>query len=349
MRALKLAVVALAILAAVVPVSPRVVEDHYSRGLYPAIQTTLTPLSNVVPIALFDVAAVILLVGIVLGVRRRLRRESVARTLVGSAMTLAVIGAVVYLVFLLFWGMNYRRVPLDRKLDFNQARVTQEAARRLGDHAVRSLNATYESAQGPGTDGPTLEAAFASAQRMLGAMGSPALGVPKRSLLELYFRKAAIDGMTDPWFLEIIVNPDALRFERPFVVAHEWAHLAGYAHEAEANFVGWLACLEGSPLAQYSGWMAIYENVSASLPRPERATLAAQLDPGPRRDLDSIVARYSRSSPIVRNTARDVYDTYLRANRVTEGIASYTGVIRLIVGAGMEDGGPLKLRTGDER
>ena len=54
MRALKLAVVVLAIVAAIVPVSPRIVEDHYSRGLYPAIQTTLTPLSNAVPIALFD-------------------------------------------------------------------------------------------------------------------------------------------------------------------------------------------------------------------------------------------------------------------------------------------------------
>jgi hypothetical protein len=33
-----------------------------------------------------------------------------------------------------------------------------------------------------------------------------------------------------------------------------------------------------------------------------------------------------------------LYDSYLRANRVDEGIASYTAVVRLILGAGIEDG-----------
>ena len=36
--------------------------------------------------------------------------------------------------------------------------------------------------------------------------------------------------------------PDLLPFERPFVLAHEWAHLAGHADEAEASAVaGWPA------------------------------------------------------------------------------------------------------------
>jgi hypothetical protein len=30
-----------------------------------------------------------------------------------------------------------------------------------------------------------------------------------------------------------------------------------------------------------------------------------------------------------------VYDTYLRANRVNEGIASYSAVVRLMLGAGV--------------
>ena len=45
-----------------------------------------------------------------------------------------------------------------------------------------------------------------------------------------------------------------------------------------------------------------------------------------------MAARYNRSSPAVRRAARDVYDRYLRANRVPEGIASYDAVVRLLVG-----------------
>ena len=51
--------------------------------------------------------------------------------------------------------------------------------------------------------------------------------------------------MVDPFALEVMANPDLLPVERPFVAAHEWAHLAGYADESEANFVGWLTVCAG--------------------------------------------------------------------------------------------------------
>ena len=92
-------------------------------------------------------------------------------------------------------------------------------------------------------------------------------GVPKRSLLGLYFRWAAIDGMTDPFFLEMIVNPDVLPVERPFVVAHEWAHLAGYAEESEANFVAWLTCAHGDARAQI-------QRMACALRAPEQRVAA---------------------------------------------------------------------------
>ena len=67
------------------------------------------------------------------------------------------------------------------------------------------------------------------------------------------------------------------------------------------------------------------------LPRDERRAIAA-LAAGPRDDLRAIAARYERSSPVVREAASDVYDGYLRANRVDEGIASYEAVLRLMLG-----------------
>jgi hypothetical protein len=166
---------------------------------------------------------------------------------------------------------------------------------------------------------------------MLGASRGAVPGTPKRSLLSFYFRWAAIDGMTDPFFLEIIVNSDLLQIERPFVIAHEWAHLAGYADESEANFVAWLTCLRGDALAQYSGWLAAYEHAVRALPRDVRRGLTP-IGPGPRSDFQAMAARYARSSPVVREAAHDVYDSYLKANRVQEGIASYDAVVRLMLG-----------------
>src|ERR671926_17273 len=52
----RLGLVAAAVLAAVVPVSPRAIDRFYAAGLYPRLQWTLTVLSNLVPVALFDLA-----------------------------------------------------------------------------------------------------------------------------------------------------------------------------------------------------------------------------------------------------------------------------------------------------
>lgn len=346
MRFLRVILVGLALVAAIVPLPSRWVEAWYSRRVYPAIQGVVTPLSNMVPVALLDVAVLVLLVGSVIVLWRRVRSGGMRRALLSSALSIVTLSAVVFLLFLALWGLNYRRVPLEQKLQYDQRRVTREAAIRLGTYAVREVNALHAAANvsEDAAEGPALDTAFASAERMLGSERLAVTGVPKRSLLERYFRAAAIDGMTDPFFLEVIINPDTLSFERPFVLAHEWAHLAGYANEAEANFVAWLACTQGDAKARYSGWLTIYEHVAASLPRADRTALAVQLAAGPRQDLVRAAARYAQATPVVRSAARGVYDTYLRANRINEGVANYAVVVRLMLGAGLENGGSVTLR-----
>src|SRR5215510_11427393 len=76
---------------------------------------------------------------------------------------------------------------------------------------------------------------------------------------------ADVAGMTDPYFLETFVASDLLPFERPFVVAHEWGHLAGFADEGDANFLAWLTCLHGTPAHQYSGWLSLYSEIVSGL------------------------------------------------------------------------------------
>ena len=178
----------------------------------------------------------------------------------------------------------------------------------------------------------TLGGAFADAQH---ALGQPALatpGRPKATMMQPYFQWAAIDGMTDPFFLETLVNTDALPIEQPFIVAHEWSHLAGFAHEAEANFLGWVICQRADTQAQYSAWLSLYFHLAGGVPAADRRAIDAEMQDGPRRDLRAIVERYQRSAPRVRVVAWQVYDRFLKANRVTEGIASYDAVVTLILG-----------------
>jgi hypothetical protein len=323
--------VALAVVCAIVPIPPEYVERVYSRTIYPTAQWWLTMASNTVPIALLDVAIGVVLLTLAWLLVVRTRRCGFRRASGWTLVTLIRVAAIVYLAFLVLWGLNYRRVPLEQRLDYDRARMTRESVLAFANRAVSEINVGYAGAHAVPADLRGLEYAFWDAEFALGSRAPTELGVPKRSLLTLYFRAAGVDGMTDPIFLEIIINPDVLDVERPMVVAHEWGHLAGYANESEASFIAWLACMRGDPLAQYSGWFAAYEHAMRALPRQDRSAVRP-LDPGPRDDLRAMVARYGRASPVVRKAAEGVYDEYLRANRVAEGIGSYDAVLRLLVG-----------------
>ena len=337
--------IAWAILAGLAPVSSHVVERIYTGGSYASLQPVLTSASNLVPFALIDL--LMLLVGagwLALTVRDLIRapragwRRSVARIGIRT-LTLA---AASYLVFLAAWGFNYRRIRLVDKLEFRADAVTSTSALSVGNRAVDQVNELYRPAHDlgwPRADAvdPALASAVDRAVQDTG--GIPAVaGRPKRSLLDWYFRRAAISGMTDPIFLETLVASDVLPFERPMVLAHEWSHLAGVAHEGDASFVAWLACVRGTPSDRYSAWLFLYSEILPSIDRRDRAAVAARLGPGPRADLQAIRDRFARNvSPRMFAASWKVYDSYLKANRVESGAASYAEVVRLVLGVRYRD------------
>ena len=334
------AIVTLAVLMAAIPLPRALVETVYARGAYPIVRQIVTGLSSLTSLVLFDLLLVGGLVALlgwwavrVVRAPRGGRLRAVA-SLVGQT---TVLGASLYLVFLGTWGLNYRRESLATRLDATGSRVTAPVLEALTVSAVGHLNRLYGSTQGeiwpqlgdlPARLGP----AFGRVQRQLG-VSPPTPGLePKRSVLTPYFRRAGIDGMVDPFFLQVLINETVLPFERPFVTAHEWGHVAGFAHEAEANFVAWLTCLEGDAAMQYSAWSFLVPRLLAALPAGPRERVGELLAPGPRADFAAVRARLGRTIPIVRRNARRINDRYLRANRVASGIASYGEVLQLAVG-----------------
>ena len=343
---------AVAVLAAVVPLPASLVERVYALGAFPIIQRRLTTLSNLTSVALFDA----LLVGVggwfalVTVAEIRSARVGGGRLLLRAVVRLATVAAVAYLVFLATWGLNYRRLSVGSRLDFDASRISPAAALMLAFTSVHQVNALYESAHREPTPQPEdldrgLADAFSRAQRELGSHTRFVPGRPKRTLLDGYFRRAGVAGMTDPYFLETLVATDLLPIERPMVVAHEWSHLAGIAREGDANFAGWLTCLRGSAFHQYSGWLFLYGEVARALAPADARRVAAGLSDGPRADLEAIRARLLRHvNPAVSAAGWRVYDQYLKANRVDEGTASYAEVVRLVLGTDLDSDWTPRLR-----
>ncbi len=327
----------MATVAALLPISEELVESAYSRGAYPLIQTVLTSWSNLTPVALFDVLMVGVGAAWLVLLWRDLRRRSWPAAVARLALRTVTLAATLYLVFLVSWGFNYRRVPLEAKLRLDYRAVTPAAADRLLRTAVAELNRLHPlRTPDPAAVNPSLPQAFAAVQQRLGATRPAVPGRPKRTLIDPYFRAASVDGMTDPWFLETMTVSTLLPIERPMIVAHEWAHLAGYADEGEANFVGWLTCLDGDAAARYSGWLFLYLESAGAVAGPVRRDIMTRLDAGPRDDLTAIAERVrSQVNPRVSAVGWGIYDQYLKANGIEQGTRSYTDVVRLVLGTSL--------------
>ncbi len=338
--------VASALIAALVPAPPAVVESWYSRGVYPAIQSALTGLANAVAFSWLDVLAAAAIVAAVAGIWRLARAPRGRRWRLFwrfQIRTCAVVAAG-YLAFLALWGLNYQRVPLVRQLDFDAGRVTPEAVRRLALIAIDEANA-LRNGLGPPPDVPietlaqSMSAPFAGAVKTLGLPAGVRPGRPKTPLVAWYFRAAGVSGMTNPFGLETLLPGNLLPHERPMVLAHEWAHLAGLASEAEASVAAFLTCQRASHLARYSGWLHVAMRAVGNLDSRDRDEVLARLSADVVADIRAARER-SRADEVrwLQLAAWDVYDRYLRAHRVPGGIRSYDQVIQLLVGTRFADG-----------
>ena len=338
-KLVKGAVVVWAAAAALVPVPPAAVQRWYTAGLYAGLQPLLTSVSNLAPFALLDILLVAIpALFLALAVRDLRCAPGGCHGAARIAGRAIVWCAALYLLFLALWGLNYRRPRMRETLSYDAAAVTADAAAAAARLAVDRLNSLYDAAHATGWPAggadASLEDGFARAVRDAGITSEVVPGRPKRTiLLDWYFRRAGVDGMTDPFFLETLVAGGVLPFERPAVVAHEWSHLAGIADEGEANFTAWLSCLRASPPDAYSGWLFLYAALARAVRGAERGAVTNALAAGPRADLRAIRERYAREvSPRVSGAGWRVYDSYLKANRVEAGTASYDEVVRLVLG-----------------
>jgi hypothetical protein len=324
----------------VVPWPTWMIEFGYTRLVYPHIQQVVTSVSNQTPLAIIDIGLPIIAVFLLLVVWRLVRawrERGLASGVWEAGRRIVRMASLLALAFLLLWGLNYRRVPLEETLRSGAAPApTGDGLVTLARHAAESAGRLREAATRESADyadiAARLEPTFQAGLQRLGLPPMRVAGRPKVShVLTPFFTAAGVTGMVNPVALESIVHPDLLPFERPMVLAHEWAHLAGFADEADASAIAWLACVTGDAALAYSAHFSIVLETASALPPAEWRAIRATLAPGVVEDIAALRNRLLRQEPVVREAAFTVYDSYLKTNRVDDGVRSYSRVLRVLL------------------
>src|SRR5262245_15757415 len=306
-----------ALIAVFVPIPPAIVEEFYSRDMYPWLQNIFTGATNYLPFALLDIILIAVILATLFRIKRLffvMRQRGVFDAAWEAFRRVIRLVAFVTIFFYWAWGFNLHRVPLESTLP---ERSAPKPSLEMLEGAVVDANGLAARlrplvANGPALGYPEiqdrLKGPLNAALKQLGRFPLDRKGRQKYSLLLTpVFNSLGMTGLTNPLGLETIVHPDLLPYERPYVLAHQWAELSGHADEAESSAIAWLACMKGGNELAYSGSLHLIVEASSALPEDMRRTILTRLDSGVRSDFDAIVARRSSAQ------TAELYEQYLSA------------------------------------
>ena len=168
----------------------------------------------------------------------------------------------------------------------------------------------------------------------------PCLDIPATRAKPLFFsRLQSILGFTGVYFPftgEANVNVDAPASLRPATIAHEMAHQRMVASELEASFVGIAAAVtSGDPVFQYSGFLMGLIDLSNALysvsPDTWRQVIQLCFTPELSADWNENYEYWKALESPVDRAAEHTYDSFLKGNGQSLGIASYGACVDLLI------------------
>lgn len=343
-----LAWIALGVLALVIRwlAGPQLIEQWYSRGLFLGIRWLIDYLlASWIPFCLLYLFFAGLFFWAYLKWKKTsFRQLSWQQWIIGGAVRLlAFVGALLFFFFFL-WGYNYGRVPVEDQLGLELEPVSAEELRSMMEEEAASLTHWRELIPGATDSALTRKHLPAQLERRLRAdlenwladFDFPTLGRArvKRIFPKGIFMRFSSSGLYFPYSGEGQVDAGLSPLQWPYVMMHEMSHAYGFGDEGTCNFLAYLGGIRSTdPMIAYAAHMALYRTLATNYLRfePEAyQTFRAQLPVGIQSDLNAINQNLLEYPDIMPRLRYAAYDTYLKAQGITEGMQNYNRVIMLV-------------------
>ena len=324
---------------------PDAVERYYSTGIYPLSSRVLRFLFGWIPFSIGDIfyalLAVWLVVKIVLFIGKFLDKRLIRPYLIYLFHRVIWYCLLVYVVFNLFWGLNYNRRGIMYQLQLKTAPYSTDELRTVLEVVADRLNELDSSAhvhRAPLASKKFLFRASVAAYNNLAGKDntfSYRTASVKPSIYSYLGNYLGFSGYYNPFSGEAQVNTTVPLFIQPFTTCHEIGHQLGYAKEDEANFAGYLSAKSSdNPAFRYSVYFDLYTYAAGELYMRDSASfkqIRDRLHPGIRKDYKELREFFSKYENPFEPYLRRMYGRCLRANEQPHGMMSYNDVTGRLV------------------
>lgn len=168
---------------------------------------------------------------------------------------------------------------------------------------------------------------------------------PKPLFFSDFLSQQYMTGYYFPFSMEANYNKVMYVMNKPATYCHELAHLKGYIYEDEANFIAYLACVGAEDeLFQYAGYLSVlnyidndfYDSVEKNRDRYlTEINILAQVHEDnvflTREEWERIEDKAVFDTETVDAVSDSFTDTTLKLNGVSDGMASYSRVVELLL------------------
>lgn len=322
------------------------VERYYTYGLYPVISNILGFLLGWIPFSVGDIlyvtAGIWLIYKIVKNIGLLFKRGFNSKLFILKVLDSILILVFAYIVFNIFWGLNYNRSGLMAQLDLKN--VTYDTTDLFAINAILldKVNASKKLLNAENNPYPDSKTLFERSRITFEKAGEkhPFLSYNKgsesvkSSMYGWLGNYLGFTGYYNPFTGEAQVNTTVPEFLRPFIVNHEVAHQLGYAKEDAASFAGYLSILySDDPLFKYSAYLDLFTYANREVYYIDSAkamNVFAQLDPTVLKDLDEWQAFTQTHKSFLAPVITWIYGKFLKLNEQPSGMRSYNRVVVML-------------------
>jgi Protein of unknown function (DUF3810) len=321
------------------------VENQYSTHIYPVISSILRYSFGWLPFSIGDIiyglVILWLIVKLVKDTRRIFKRQVTLRGFgagIGKGLRILL---VVYIIFNLFWGINYNRKGIASQLQLKMEKYKPEDLAMINGLLVDKVNTSKQALVNQNFQYPSkrqlfskVKGAYKEAEKIYPFLNYHPVSL-KPSVWSWVGNYMGFTGYYNPFTGEAQVNTLVPKFLQPFTTCHEVAHQLGYAKEMEANFVGYLsATASKDTLLLYSVYLDLFMYSNRNLFSTDSVAaknFREKLTPAVAADIKEW-RKFSKEhrSPI-EPIFRWVYGKYLQGNQQPQGVLSYDEVTGFII------------------